>query len=214
MPSTSPEQEKQLQHNLGAVVAPIGDRQHFMDKRASLQCSKHAANKTFQSSAFFDKRTESKISSGSVAEQLMQLLRNDDVIKFAAFFCDYSKTNYVKISKCVSLVLHKETTGQDLFEIEIPANDKFHENKIILMNELKIDGKMLIACVWTAFEESRRLKVSPWVSTWDVVQGLNSETRPFFVGLNVDPNRQSNVRTNFFYPHAKVGCLIGHPKLL
>ena len=120
----------------------------------------------------------------------------------------------MKLSKISSLVSCEESAEQNSSEIEIPVNEKFHENMIILTNELKIDGKMLLACAWNAFEESRRFKTSPWFSTWDVMQCLNSEAIPFFMGLNADPNRQSDVRTNVFYPHAKAGCLIGHPKLL
>ena len=50
----------------------------------------------------------------------------------------------------------------------------------LLIKELQLNGKMLLACAWTTKEESRRFKMCPWVSTWDVVEGLNSEPRLFY----------------------------------
>ena len=97
-----------------------------------------------------------------------------------------------------------ENAEQSPSEKETNVDERFHIKMKSLMTELQLDGKMLLACAWTTIEESRRFKIAPWVSTWDVVDGLNSEARPFFVGLNVDPNRESNVHTNTFLPSCQM----------
>ena len=32
-----------------------------------------------------------------------------------------------------------------------------------LINELKVEGKVMLACAWTTLDESRRFKIHPWV---------------------------------------------------
>ena len=52
--SSAPEEEHQLQHDLGAAAAPTCVRQRFMAKRTSLHYSKHAMSKTSQLNSIFD----------------------------------------------------------------------------------------------------------------------------------------------------------------
>ena len=64
----------------------------------------------------------------------MELLRNNKEIIHAALFYNDCATSHVKMSKRVSLVSCKESTGNDSSETEIQVDDKFHRNMEILMN--------------------------------------------------------------------------------
>ena len=75
------------------------------------------------------------------------------------------------------------------------------------MSKLKLNGETLLACAWTTLEECRHFQIAPWVSVWDAVEGSDSEARPFFVGLNEDPNRMSNVRMSIFLPSCQSWAL-------
>ena len=89
----------------------MSTRQRFAVKRTSLQCSKYAASKISEYNVEFDLKLQIKMVDGSVAEQLMHFLHNVNDVKFVAFFCDEPKTNkHVKLSKCVPLVSHHEST--------------------------------------------------------------------------------------------------------
>ncbi len=70
-----------------------------------------------------------------------------------------------------------------------------------LRQALKLgDGRILLAAAWTTREESRRFKMHPEVSSWDVTESTNAEHRGLFMGLNYDHNLKSNVHTSVFIP--------------
>ena len=124
-------------------------------------------------------KLECKLGQGIVAEQLMKLLCDEPDVKFAVSRCNACKSDCVKLSRRVSLVSKIEDTDDNESEQVMPVNDKFENKMKLLIKELQLNCKTLLACAWTTKEESRRFKMRPWASTWDVVEGLNSESRPF-----------------------------------
>ena len=127
-------------------------RQRFVAKRTSFQHSKHAMKKMSQSIKNFDCKLESEIGKGSTAEQLMELLRQDADVKHTAIFYNDSTSYYVKLSKRVSLVSCSENSELPPVEKEILANELFHASMKKLMNDLRLNGKILLACAWTTKE--------------------------------------------------------------
>ena len=109
----------------------------------------------------------------------MNSVRNDKEVKFAALFYNDKSTDCVKSSTRVSMASSNENAEQSPSEKETNVDERFHVKMKSLMTELQLDGKTLLACAWTTIEESRRFKIAPWASTWDIVEGLNSEARPF-----------------------------------
>ena len=105
-----------------------------------------------------------------------------------------------------------ENAEQSPSEKETNVDERFHIKMKSLMTELQLDGKMLLACAWTTIEESRRFKIAPWVSTWDVAEGLNSEARPFLWVLMWILTVKAIPMLTCFYPPVKCGCSIGRPK--
>ena len=108
------------------------------------------------------------------------------------------------MSNRVSLLSCNDDNGKTSSEKKIKVHEKYHDVMKSLMEKLQLNGKMLLATTWTTLKESLWFKISPWSSTRDVVEGLNDESRSFFMGLNTEPNRERNVHANMFLPSYKI----------
>ena len=79
------------------------------------------------------------------------------------------------------MVSHDENAQQYPTEKEMQVDSNFIESMKLLMIKLKLNCKTILAYTWTTLEESSRFKIAPWVSTWDVAEGLRGEARLFFI---------------------------------
>ena len=95
-------------------------------------------------------------------------------------FFTMTQSDFINLSKRFSLVSHHANAQQYPTEKESEVDINFIENMKFLMRKLKLNGKTLLACAWTALEDSRRFKIDHWVSAWDGVKGLNSEAIHFY----------------------------------
>ena len=60
-------------------------------------------------------------------------------------------------------------------------------------------GRLFLTVSWRSIYESKNFKLHPEVSSWDVNEGTNQESRKLFIGVNYDGLVVSNRHIHIFF---------------
>ena len=94
--------------------------------------------------------------------KLVNLLRNDETARLVVLCQDTKYYKNVNKKRGIDYrMYHYYSTPGEESTFDCPEDvEKNIEN---LINELKVEGKVMLACAWTTLDESRRFKIHPWV---------------------------------------------------